>query len=33
YLKGDTWAFGWNIGAMWEINEANRLALTYRSKV
>lgn len=32
-LKGDTWAFGWNIGAMWEINEANRLALTYRSKV
>lgn len=33
YLKGDTWGFGWNIGAMWEINEANRLALTYRSKV
>ncbi|MFL1906242.1 porin [Plesiomonas shigelloides] len=33
YMKGDTWAFGWNIGAMWEINEANRLALTYRSKV
>ncbi|MGL5759091.1 outer membrane protein transport protein [Plesiomonas sp.] len=32
-MKGDTWAFGWNMGAMWEINEANRLALTYRSKV
>ncbi|MGL5007921.1 MAG: outer membrane protein transport protein [Plesiomonas sp.] len=32
-MKGNTWAFGWNLGAMWEINDANRLALTYRSKV
>lgn len=32
-MKGDTWGFGWNIGTLYEINENNRLALTYRSQV
>ncbi|MBP4031290.1 outer membrane protein transport protein [Aeromonas sp. PrichA-15] len=33
HLKGDTWGFGWNVGTLYEINENNRLALTYRSQV
>ena len=33
HLKGDTWGFGWNVGALYEINDNNRLALTYRSQV
>lgn len=33
HLKGDTWGFGWNVGTLYEINESNRLALTYRSQV
>lgn len=33
HLKGDTWGFGWNVGALYEFNESNRLALTYRSQV
>ncbi|MBV7415030.1 MULTISPECIES: outer membrane protein transport protein [Aeromonas] len=33
HLKGDTWGFGWNVGGLYEINEYNRLALTYRSQV
>ncbi|MGN5079264.1 outer membrane protein transport protein [Aeromonas veronii] len=33
HMKGDTWGFGWNIGTLYEINENNRLALTYRSQV
>ncbi|USD63725.1 outer membrane protein transport protein [Vibrio sp. SCSIO 43140] len=32
-LKGDTFGYGWNIGALYEINDNNRLALTYRSSV
>lgn len=32
-LKGDTFGYGWNVGALYEINENNRLALTYRSAV
>jgi len=32
-LKGDTWGFGWNVGTLYEINENNRFALTYRSQV
>ncbi|MFQ2188479.1 outer membrane protein transport protein [Aeromonas jandaei] len=33
HMKGDTWGFGWNVGTLYEINENNRLALTYRSQV
>ncbi|PPA31649.1 long-chain fatty acid transporter [Aeromonas jandaei] len=33
HLKGDTWGFGWNVGTLYEVNENNRFALTYRSKV
>lgn len=33
HLKGDTWGFGWNVGTLYEINDSNRLALTYRSQV
>lgn len=32
-LQGDTWEWGWNMGALWEINENNRLGLSYRSQV
>lgn len=32
-LQGDTWEFGWNIGALWELNENNRFGLSYRAKV
>ncbi|MGY3914000.1 outer membrane protein transport protein [Aeromonas australiensis] len=32
-LKGDTWGFGWNVGTLYEVNENNRFALTYRSQV
>ncbi|SIQ25997.1 long-chain fatty acid transport protein [Aeromonas sp. RU39B] len=33
HLKGDDWGFGWNIGALYEVNKDHRFALTYRSKV
>ncbi|GMQ48815.1 outer membrane protein transport protein [Vibrio sp. 10N] len=32
-LKGDTFGYGWNLGALYEINNNNRIALTYRSAV
>uniref|UniRef100_UPI003D7EB5D3 outer membrane protein transport protein n=1 Tax=Flavonifractor plautii TaxID=292800 RepID=UPI003D7EB5D3 len=32
HLKGDGWGFGWNIGALWEVNEDNRFGLSYRSQ-
>ncbi len=32
HLKGDGWGFGWNLGALWEIDEDNRLGLSYRSQ-
>ncbi|OOE48476.1 outer membrane protein transport protein [Salinivibrio kushneri] len=31
-LKGDGWGFGWNVGVLWEIDESNRLGLSYRSQ-
>ena len=31
HMKGDGYGLGWNIGSLWEINDNNRLALTYRS--
>lgn len=33
HLKGDDWGFGWNIGALYEVNKDHRFALTYRSEV
>ncbi|KUE78974.1 long-chain fatty acid transporter [Aeromonas schubertii] len=33
HMKGDDWGFGWNVGALYEFNQDNRLALTYRSQV
>ncbi|MGL4206376.1 MAG: outer membrane protein transport protein [Aeromonadaceae bacterium] len=30
-LSGDTWDWGWNIGTLFELNDANRWSLTYRS--
>ncbi|MGL5127577.1 MAG: outer membrane protein transport protein [Aeromonas popoffii] len=33
HMKGDDWGYGWNVGTMYEVNENNRFALTYRSQV
>lgn len=33
YLKGDKWAYGWNLGLLYELNDNHHFALTYRSKV
>lgn len=33
HLKGDDWGYGWNVGTMYEVNENNRFALTYRTQV
>ncbi|WP_409420129.1 outer membrane protein transport protein [Pseudaeromonas sp. ZJS20] len=30
-LEGDTWAWNWNVGVLYEYNEANRFGLSYRS--
>lgn len=32
-VKGDDWGFGYNFGAIYQITEATRLGLAYRSKV
>ncbi|HAS26415.1 MAG TPA: long-chain fatty acid transporter, partial [Vibrio sp.] len=32
-MEGDTFAWGWNIGALYELNENNRFGFGYRSKV
>ncbi|NAW57249.1 MULTISPECIES: outer membrane protein transport protein [unclassified Vibrio] len=32
-LEGDTFGWGWNVGAMYEINQNNRFGFGYRSKV
>jgi len=32
-LQGDTWEWGWNIGALWELDENNRFGFSYRSQV
>lgn len=31
-LEGDTWGFGWNVGALFELNDDNRFGLSYRSQ-
>lgn len=32
-LKGDDWAVGYNLGAMFQVSPSTRLGLTYRSKI
>ncbi|MCX8031636.1 MAG: outer membrane protein transport protein [Thermodesulfovibrionales bacterium] len=32
-LKGDNWAFGFNLGVLYELTENSRIGLSYRSKV
>ncbi|MDD0823086.1 outer membrane protein transport protein [Mannheimia sp. AT1] len=32
-LKGDKWGFGWNAGLLYEINENNRLGISYHSAI
>ncbi|QLB20175.1 hypothetical protein A6B43_00780 [Vespertiliibacter pulmonis] len=32
-LKGDKWAFGWNAGLLYEINENHRLGFAYHSQI
>lgn len=32
-LKGDKWAFGWNAGLVYNINENNRLGIAYHSEI
>ncbi|MBQ4769877.1 long-chain fatty acid transporter FadL [Pectobacterium versatile] len=32
-LEGKEWGYGWNAGLLYEIDENNRVGLTYRSKV
>ncbi|PHR90115.1 MAG: long-chain fatty acid transporter [Moritella sp.] len=32
-LEGDAWAYGWNVGALYEFSENNRIGLAYRSQV
>ncbi len=31
-MEGDTWAHGWNVGALYEINEKHRFGLHYRAE-
>ncbi len=32
-IKGDDWAYGWQVGAFWKITQNDKLALDYRSKI
>jgi len=32
-VSGENWALGWTVGVMFEINEKNRVGLSYRSRV
>jgi long-chain fatty acid transport protein len=32
-LSGDSWGFGFNLGALYEISDATRIGISYRSKV
>ncbi|EGU49085.1 long-chain fatty acid transport protein [Vibrio ichthyoenteri ATCC 700023] len=33
YMEGDDKAWGWQLGSVWQINEANRIGFTYKSEV
>jgi long-chain fatty acid transport protein len=32
-MEGDGYGFGWNLGALYEVNENNRFGISYKSKV
>ncbi|WP_407332632.1 outer membrane protein transport protein [Enterovibrio sp. 27052020O] len=32
-MEGDTWGYGWNVGALYELDKDNRFGFAYRSKV
>jgi len=32
-LKGESWGWGWNLGAIFQVTEATRLGVSYRSQV
>ena len=32
-IKGDDWAYGWQVGGLWKLTANDRLALSYRSKI
>lgn len=32
-IKGDDWAYGWQVGGLWKLTENDRLSLAYRSKI
>lgn len=32
-VKGDDWGFGWNVGAIFQLSDATRLGVAYRSQV
>jgi long-chain fatty acid transport protein len=32
-IKGDDTAWGWNVGAMWQVSDTTRLGVAYRSKI
>lgn len=32
-IKGDDWAYGWQLGGLWRLTDSDRLALNYRSKI
>ncbi|MFP1722715.1 long-chain fatty acid transporter FadL [Lonsdalea quercina] len=33
HLEGEEWGYGWNAGILYEVDDNNRIGLTYRSKV
>ncbi|MGE7139445.1 OmpP1/FadL family transporter [Luteibacter sp. NPDC031894] len=32
-IKGDDWAYGWQVGGLWKLTPNDRIALSYRSKI
>ncbi|HEV7776694.1 MAG TPA: outer membrane protein transport protein [Luteibacter sp.] len=32
-IKGDDWAYGWQLGGLWRVTDKDRIALNYRSKI
>ena len=33
YMEGDDKAWGWQVGSVWQVDEANRIGFTYKSEV
>ncbi|WP_406731673.1 outer membrane protein transport protein [Vibrio scophthalmi] len=33
YMEGDDKAWGWQLGSVWQVNDANRIGFTYKSEV